>query len=155
MTTAGVRFSLTASVLALLLAMSTSISGRVDSPRPLTAEQAPAARSDTYREVYQGWKWWHVYCYRCHGTDALGTTTAPNLIDPTEKITRAEFLRVVRNGVPKTAMQAWNKLLDDKQVGQVYLYVRARADKVLPPGRPDEVGPNGGQWIPPEGWRAR
>ena len=30
-----------------------------------------------------------------------------------------------------------------------------RADKVLPPGRPDEVGPNGGQWIPPEGWRAR
>ena len=144
MTTTGVRVSLIASAVALLLAMSATMTG-----------QTPAARSDTYREVYQGWKWWHVYCYRCHGVDAMGTTTAPNLIDPTEKITRAEFLRVVRAGVPKTAMQAWNKLLDDKQVGQVYLYVRARADKILPPGRPDEVGPNGGQWIPPEGWRAR
>ena len=148
MTTTGIRFSLTASAVALLLAMSTTMTGQI----PGKAATAPA---DTYREIYQGWKWWHVYCYRCHGVDALGTTTAPNLIDPTEKITRAEFLRVVRIGVPKTAMQAWNKLLDDKQVGQVYLYVRARADKVLPPGRPDEVGPNGGQWIPPEGWRAR
>ncbi len=26
------------------------------------------------------------------------------------------------------------------------------ADKVLPPGRPDEVGPNGGPWLPPKGW---
>ena len=154
MTTTGIRISLIASAMALLLAMSTSISGQ--SPASATAAASePAAMSDTYRDVYQGWKWWHVYCYRCHGVDALGTTTAPNLIDPTEKISRAEFLRVVRVGVPKTAMQAWNKLLDDKQVGQVYLYVRARADKVLPPGRPDEVGPNGGQWSPPAGWRAR
>ena len=38
-------------------------------------------------------------------------------------------------------MQAWDKLLDEKQIAQLYLYVRARADKVLPPGRPDEVGP--------------
>lgn len=154
MTTTGTRFSLAASAVALLVAMSAAAAGQA----PASAKAStggPAAASDTYRDVYQGWKWWHVYCYRCHGVDALGTTTAPNLIDPTEKITRAEFLRVVRTGVPKTAMQAWNKLLDDKQVGQVYLYVRARADKVLPPGRPDEVGPNGGQWIPPQGWRAR
>jgi hypothetical protein len=49
-------------------------------------------------------------------------------------------------------MQAWDKLLDDKQITQLYAYVRARADKVLPPGRPDEVGPHAGPWIPPEGW---
>jgi hypothetical protein len=52
-------------------------------------------------------------------------------------------------------MQSWSKLLDDKQLGEVYVYVRARADKVLPPGRPDEVGPNKGLWEPPAGWRAR
>ena len=147
MTTTRVWFGLATSSVALLLAM-TNIAGQAPA-------KTAAAPSDTYREVYQGWKWWHVYCYRCHGVDALGTTTAPNLTDPNEKFTRAEFLRVVRNGVPKTAMQAWNKLLDDKQVGEVYLYVRARADKVLPPGRPDEVGPNGGPWVPPAGWRAR
>lgn len=146
--TSRVRFGMAISAAALLLALSTTMSGQAPS-------KTAAARPDAYRDVYQGWKWWHVYCFRCHGVDALGTTTAPNLIDPNETFTRVEFLRVVRTGVPKTAMQAWNKLLDDQQIGQVYAYVRARADKVLPPGRPDEVGPNGGQWIPPEGWRAR
>jgi mono/diheme cytochrome c family protein len=62
---------------------------------------------------------------------------------------------IVRNGSADKAMQAWDKLLDDKQIAQIYIYVRARADKVLPPGRPDEVGPNGGPWIPPEGWPKR
>ena len=133
---------------------STSAKAPADKAATKTAD-APSATSDTYREVYQGWKWWHVYCYRCHGVDALGTTTAPNLTDPNEKFTRAEFMKIVRTGKPDTAMQAWNKLLDDKQIAQVYVYVRARADKVLPPGRPDEVGPNGGPWEPPASWRAR
>jgi mono/diheme cytochrome c family protein len=151
MTTTHLRLGLAASAAALLLAVSTTIAGQV----PSASAASQLRRDDIYRDVYQGWKWWHVYCYRCHGVDALGTTTAPNLTDPNEKFTRAEFLRVVRTGVPKTAMQAWNKLLDDEQIGQVYVYVRARADKVLPPGRPDEVGPNAGPWVPPQGWRAR
>ena len=153
MTTTRLRVGLIASAAALLFAISTAVAGQA--PAQTTAAPSASAPVDIYRDVYQGWKWWHVYCYRCHGVDALGTTTAPNLTDPNEKLTRAAFLRVVRTGVPKTAMQAWNKLLDDQQIGQVYVYVRARADKVLPPGRPDEVGPNGGQWVPPESWRAR
>jgi len=153
MTTSHLRFGLASSAAALLLAVSTAIASQAQTT---TAPSASAAdKSDVYRDVYQGWKWWHVYCYRCHGVDALGTTTAPNLTDPNEKLARAEFLRVVRTGVPKTAMQSWSKLLDDQQIGQVFVYVRARADKVLPPGRPDEVGPNAGPWVPPQGWRAR
>ena len=33
------------------------------------AAQAPAAPAsdEIYKDVYNGWKWWHVYCYRCHG----------------------------------------------------------------------------------------
>jgi len=151
MTTTRLRLSLASSAAALLLAVSTTVAGQA----PTKTTAATVDMSDTYRDVYQGWKWWHVYCYRCHGVDALGTTVAPNLTDPNEKVTRAEFLRVVRTGVPKTAMQSWSKLLDDKQIVQVYLYVRARADKVLPPGRPDEIGPNAGPWVPPQGWRAR
>jgi mono/diheme cytochrome c family protein len=154
MTTTHLRLGLASSAAALLFAVSTTVAAPTQAT-PAASAAAAADRSDTYRDVYQGWKWWHVYCYRCHGVDALGTTTAPNLTDPNEKFTRAEFLRVVRTGVPKTAMQAWNKLLDDQQIRQVYVYVRARADKVLPPGRPDEVGPNGGQWVPPESWRPR
>lgn len=108
--------------------------------------------SEVYKDVYNGWKWWHVYCYRCHGQDAVGSTLAPSLIAPNAKLSLAEFLPKVRNGNPEEGMQAWDKLLDDKQITQIYIYVRARADKVLPPGRPDEVGPKGGPWIPPQGW---
>jgi mono/diheme cytochrome c family protein len=116
---------------------------------PTTAVQNKA---DIYKDVYNGWKWWHVYCYRCHGMNAVGGNLAPNLIDPNEKMPLPQFLMIVRNGSADKAMQAWDKLLDDKQITQIYTYVRARADKVLPPGRPDEVGPNGGPWIPPNGW---
>jgi mono/diheme cytochrome c family protein len=122
---------------------------------PVLAAQSASASGSTYQDVYNGWKWWHVYCYRCHGTDAIGTTNAPNLIDPNERLTRAQFIRLVRDGVPDKGMQAWDKLLDAKQMGQLYVYVRARADKVLPPGRPDEVGPNKGPWAPPKGWAAK
>ena len=110
--------------------------------------QSAAPASDIYTDVYNGWKWWHVYCYRCHGTDALGTSTAPSLIEANEKMPRAQFIRIVRDGVKDKGMQAWDKLLDAKQMAQLYVYVRARADKVLPPGRPDEVGPNKGKWEP-------
>lgn len=112
---------------------------------------APAA-AEIYKNVYNGWKWWHVYCYRCHGMNAVGGTLAPNLIDPNEKLTLKEFISRVRNGSADGAMQPWDKLLDDKQITQLYYYVTARRDKVLPPGRPDEVGPKGGSWIPPKGW---
>jgi mono/diheme cytochrome c family protein len=113
--------------------------------------QAP----DVYRDVYDGWKWWHVYCFRCHGTNAVATATAPSLIDPNRPLPAAAFLKIVRDGLPDKGMQAWDKLLDEKQIRQIHLYVRARTDKVLPPGRPDEVGPKGGQWVPPSGWPSR
>ena len=120
----------------------------------LESQPATAAQKsrDTYQDVYNGWKWWHVYCYRCHGTDAIHTTLAPDLLDPYEQFPLAEFVKVVQNGSANGQMQAWNKLLDEKQITQLFVYVRARADKVLPPGRPDEVGPKGGPWIPPAGW---
>lgn len=118
-------------------------------PVPVVSAQAG---SDTYKNVYDGWKWWHVYCYRCHGVDAVGTANAPNLSDPNEKLSAAEFLKIVRDGKPDKGMQAWDKLLDNKQISQIHTYVQARREKVLPPGRPDEVGPNHGPWVPPAGW---
>ena len=119
---------------------------------PATAKEPP---SSTYQDVYNGWKWWHVYCYRCHGIDAVGTTMAPSLIDPANRRSAREFLKLVRGGIVDRGMPAWEKLLDDKQIRQVHLYVRARADKLLPQGRPDEVGPNGGRWEPPPNWPGR
>jgi mono/diheme cytochrome c family protein len=120
------------------------------------AQNQPAAArkpQDTYQSVYNGWKTWHVYCYRCHGTNAVGSTLAPNLTDPNERMPLQEFRQIVKTGSADGQMQAWDKLLDDSQITQLYTYVRARMDKVLPPGRPDEVGPKGGPWVPPASWR--
>jgi mono/diheme cytochrome c family protein len=117
-----------------------------------SSSPAPQDSSAIYKDVYNGWKWWHVYCYRCHGMNAVGSTLAPNLSDPNERLGLKEFLFTVKNGSADGTMQAWDKLLDDKQITQLFYYVMARRDKVLPPGRPDEVGPKGASWIPPKGW---
>src|SRR5262245_59254731 len=90
--------------------VSATVLGAATAPE---AQSSPAAQpqSDTYRDVYNGWKWWHVYCYRCHGVDAIGTTNAPNLTDPNLKLTAAEFHKTVKNGIADKGMQAWDKLL--------------------------------------------
>jgi mono/diheme cytochrome c family protein len=139
-------------LLALLMCIApglTTIEARQAAP---ASQAASGASAEVYKNVYNGWKWWHVYCYRCHGMNAVGGNLAPNLIDPNEKIALKDFLFIVRNGSADGQMQAWDKLLDDKQITQLYYYVMARKDKILPPGRPDEIGPKGGAWVPPNGW---
>ena len=155
----SVRAAMTAGVVLFLMTATDIVERGLQTPRVILgiphSTLMAQTTSTTYKDVYDGWKWWHVYCYRCHGTDAVGTTTAPSLIEANEKMSRAQFIKIVRDGVKDKGMAAWDKLLDAKQMGQLYVYVRARADKVLPPGRPDEVGPNKGQWVPPAGWAPR
>ena len=71
-------------------------------------QPAPAKSQELYQSVYSGWKWWHVYCYRCHGTNAVGTTLAPNLTDPNEKMSLLSFKTVVKTGSADGQMQAWD-----------------------------------------------
>jgi mono/diheme cytochrome c family protein len=140
------------SIVIFALAMAMGVAWNLAAPQSLPAAAADPPAQDLYKAVYNGWKWWHVYCYRCHGTDANGTPLAPNLTDLNRKVPLKEFLKSVRDGFPDEGMQAWSKLLDDTQITQLYYYVQARTDKVLPAGRPDEVGPKGGPWVPPPGW---
>lgn len=112
------------------------------------------APDEVYKRIYSGWKWWHVYCYRCHGIDALGSTIAANLRESIKVLSYEEYLHTVREGRPKKGMQAWNVLLDDKQITDLYIYIKARADGILPPGRPDEIGEDETTWIPPKDWPA-
>jgi mxaJ protein len=93
-------------------------------------------------DEYQGWKWFHVYCFRCHGIDAVGTTLAPNLVNstgPQGSVTHDVFLKTVKEGRPDKGMQSWTSLLDDSQIEQLYLYVKARSDGRLAPGRPHKA----------------
>jgi len=90
-------------------------------------------------DEYQGWKWFHVYCFRCHGIDAMGSDLAPNLrksVSSEGLVTHEVFLKTVLEGRQEKGMQSWKELLDEKQVEQLYTYVKARSEERLDPGRP-------------------
>jgi len=90
-------------------------------------------------DEYQGWKWFHVYCFRCHGVDAMGSDLAPNLrksVSSEGLVTHDVFLKTVLEGRQEKGMQSWKELLDPKQVEQLYAYVKARSEERLVPGRP-------------------
>ncbi|HEX4573884.1 MAG TPA: c-type cytochrome [Gemmatimonadales bacterium] len=117
---------------------------------PLSAAVAPPA--DTGRDsllvsdsAYQGWKWFHVYCYRCHGQDAIGgvNPAAPDLrwaLSPSgASFPRDSFIAVAWNGRLAKGMPAWNVLLDSTAIADLYQYVKARSDGWLKPGRPHRL----------------
>jgi mono/diheme cytochrome c family protein len=95
--------------------------------------------------IYQGWKWWHVYCFRCHGEDAIGgvNPAAPDLrwaLSPTgANFPRDSFVATAWNGRAAKGMPAWNVLLDSTKIQETYLYVKARSDGWLKPGRPHRL----------------
>jgi len=95
--------------------------------------------------IYQGWKWWHVYCYRCHGEDAMHPIlpTAPDLrwavSASGQNFPRDSFFNTAWNGRPPKGMPAWNVLLDSAAIKEIYQYVKARSDGWLKPGRPHRL----------------
>src|SRR5215475_15764020 len=64
--------------------------------------------------VYQGWKMFEVYCTRCHGEDAVGSSFAPALkhsVGPDGSIDHKAFWLTVTNGRPGKGMPTWGNLL--------------------------------------------
>jgi mono/diheme cytochrome c family protein len=116
-------------------------------PRP-TAPPAPpdvvAARADTdhlavNNVVYQGWKMFEVYCTRCHGEDAVGSSFAPALrksVGPTGTIDHKAFFLTVTKGRPGKGMPTWGNTLSPEQKEDIWNYLRALAVGGLAGGRP-------------------
>ena len=46
------------------------------------------------------------------------------------------FVQTVKNGRPDKGMPTWGPLLTDKQVDDLYAYLKARSEGRLAPGRP-------------------
>lgn len=110
----------------------------------------PASARDTSRDKllvteveYQGWKYYHVYCERCHGPDALGAVDAADLrysISSEGGITADSFRVIVRKGTKNPeenkVMKGFENLMDDQRIDQVYAYIKARSEGRLAAGRP-------------------
>lgn len=83
---------------------------------PARAQSAADAGRDVYAE----------HCATCHGERLSATGAAPDL-----KLLRADqktqFDEIVRNG--KGQMPAWDGMISDEEISQVWAYVRSRAEK--------------------------
>jgi mono/diheme cytochrome c family protein len=142
----GVRSSLVGAwILAVAAVALVSRGGRL-------AAAAGAPVRDTVKDsllvsdsVYQGWKWFAVYCFRCHGEDAMHPIlpNAPDLrwaVSPTgANFPRDSFVNTALNGRLDKGMPSWKTLLDTSAINELYLYVKARSDGWLKPGRPHRL----------------
>jgi len=96
-------------------------------------------------QVYEGWKMFAVYCYRCHGVDAMGGGIAPNLrhsVSSEGSVTHDVFVTTVTNGRVEKGMPTWKALLSPEQIEDLWQYVTARSSGKLAPGRPHMAGGN-------------
>ncbi len=93
--------------------------------------------------TYSGFRMYHAECHVCHGPEGEGSSYAPRLVDSLKTMDYAAFMEVVTNGrqvntaAQHSVMPAFGTnrnvmcYMDD-----LYLYLKARADGVLPRGRP-------------------
>lgn len=93
--------------------------------------------------TYSGFRRYHSECHVCHGPEGEGSTYAPGLVESLKTMTYSDFIGVVASGRIRNAggtefvMPA---LGDNKNVmcyiDDMYVYLKARAQGVLPRGRP-------------------
>jgi mono/diheme cytochrome c family protein len=91
---------------------------------------------------YEGWRQYSVQCARCHGQDALPNPVAANLLVSLAPggpaADKATFTKIVMDGREDRGMPAFAKTMTPEQVDAVYAYLKGRAEKRIPAGRPEE-----------------
>jgi mono/diheme cytochrome c family protein len=96
------------------------------------------AQAPVSAEVYEGWRQYSVHCARCHGQDVLGNPVAANLLEsaaPGGPMAEAgPFTAVVTTG--RQGMPGFQDQMTAEQIAAVYTYVRGRAAREIPAGRP-------------------
>jgi cytochrome c len=88
------------------------------------------------KDVFHGYQLYNSYCYRCHGTDATGGQLGPDLRRSVASMKQREFLSVAMTGRKEQGMPAWAGFLSEKDVMDVYKYVKGRSLELVPSGRP-------------------
>jgi len=88
-------------------------------------------------KTYNGFRRYHASCNHCHGSDGLGSTFGPPLVDHLPAID--DFRQIVRRGKSTGASVMRGFANDpniDPYVDDIYAYLQGRADGVIGRGRP-------------------
>ena len=110
--------------------------------QPSADREASAQEGGQVTQIeYEGWRQYSVQCARCHGQDVLPNPVAANLLVSTAPggpvASKEEFIQVVSEGREERGMPAFKSIMTPAQIEAVYAYVKGRAEKRIPPGRPD------------------
>lgn len=95
--------------------------------------------------TYSGFRRYHADCHVCHGPDGLGSSFGPALVDSLKTLGYDQFLDIVTNG-RKNVSTSSDKVMPSFGlnpnvmcfVDDIYAYLKARSDGVLPRGRPEK-----------------
>ncbi|MCH9807278.1 MAG: c-type cytochrome, methanol metabolism-related [Alphaproteobacteria bacterium] len=99
--------------------------------------------------TYRGFQRYHSECHVCHGPEGVGSTYAPALTESLKTMSYSDFVDVVASGrtvkTPGGADSVMPALGDNKNVmcylDGMYAYLKARADGIMPRGRPKGKDP--------------
>jgi mono/diheme cytochrome c family protein len=107
-----------------------------------SAKPAAGGGAKLSKLEYEGWRQYSVNCARCHGQDVLPNPVAANLLislgpgGPVDS--EQKFVQVVAEGRPDRGMPAFKSILGPEGIKAIYAYVKGRAEKRIPPGRPEQ-----------------
>ena len=101
----------------------------------------PPPRDTLGAQTYEGWKQYSLFCARCHGDDAVGTSFGPDLVAalrPDGSVpSRAAFTVILAAGRPDRGMPAASRLgLDPAHFDEIFGYLLGRSAGRLHGGRP-------------------
>lgn len=97
--------------------------------------------------TYNGYRRFHGICFTCHGQDAMGSSFAPALVESMKTLTYETFKETVVNGRNTTTAAGAPSVMPPfkenadimKYLDDIYAYLKARADGVIPGGRPKKI----------------
>ena len=101
--------------------------------------QPPPAAPPTPEQLQAGQRLFAAQCGFCHGRDAMGGETGPNLARSAfvrDDTTGDRMRAVLRDGRVDKGMPAFKSMITEAQFGQLYAYLKARSAGTLGPGRP-------------------
>ncbi|HYF40729.1 MAG TPA: c-type cytochrome [Gemmatimonadales bacterium] len=108
--------------------------------QPSSNQGATGQQGQLSQLEYEGWRQYSVNCSRCHGQDVLPNPVAANLLVSVAPggpmASESSFTKVVSEGRPERGMPAFKSIMSPDQIRAVYTYVKGRAEKRIPPGRP-------------------
>lgn len=89
--------------------------------------------------VFRGYELFNSYCFRCHGSDALGGSYAPDLrASLSNGMKESGFLSVAMEGRKAQGMPSWAGFFSPQEIDDIYQYVKARSINVVGVGTPPQ-----------------